>query len=1140
METIPPCSLCKKLLGDGYERRGLPPDKPQSLCMMLPDRSTHIVLTAELENEKVRVMIDSGANRSYASTRLGNKLARFRCKKEQPYPLTMADGSPVDHGGGWIREELRDLQLKMQQHEETISLDIVNIKYDLILGMQWLRAHDPIVQWRSGILKFSNCSHETKTGGRSPSKVPIAKAIWVRPRGRMLAGTSIDLPSEYQDFGDLFKEKEGEAALPEHKPWDHEIPIVDGKTATHYGGLIPLSKKEEDFLKDYIEKHLAKGFIRPSRSSISHGVLFAPKKDGSLRPCIDYRKLNDITQKNRYPLPRIDELQDRLLGAKWFTAIDIRDAYYRIRIKEGEEWKTAFRTRFGHYEYQVMPFGLTNAPASFQELINDTIREYLDIFALAYLDDILIFSTTYKEHVQHVRMVLQKLREKDLPVKLSKCEFHKHSIGFLGYIVSDQGIGPDPSKVEAVKDWPKPRNVKDIQAFLGLVNYYRKFIEGFSGIATPLTKLTCKDTPFIWNHDCEEAFKELKHRLATAPILAIFDPEREAILETDASDYAIGACLTQKGEDKKLRTVAYYSRKMTGPELNYDIHDKELLAVVEALREWRVYLEGTVTPVQIYTDHKNLLYWTTTKQLNRRQVRWAETLASYSFKINHVRGTENGRADALSRRPDYLEGSKPGAASILQQEGDVLVYQKPSIPMLAHVEIQLNEQQKIDVIRDRHDQKMAGHQGIAKTLELITRDFTWPKMRQDITTYIGQCDTCAKAKHSRHKPYGLLQSAPAPEQPWSTVALDFITKLPLSKEPLTGIEYDSILVIVDSLTKFAYLEPYKEASTAEDLAYIFNKVVIARHGIPDRLVLDRDKLFTSQFWQSLMDQMGTKQKLSTSYHPQTDGQTERTNQTIEQYLRCYLNYEQDNWVKLLPMAQFAFNNSASVTGISPFYANFGKHPNIIKEPKGLKPIAEKANVSINRMKELHDMMQHELEFISEKMAKHANKKRSEGPDLRKGGMVYLLRKNIKTKRPSDKLDHTKLGPFKIQDKLGPVTFRLELPKGMRIHPVFHISLLEPAPDNARTGPIHIDEETQEPLYEVDKIMGHKEAPDGRHYLIHWQGYQHSEDTWEPENHLTHDLVQDYHQGLASTQASQNRPRRTPRPTSKLRDHQEWR
>jgi RNase H-like domain found in reverse transcriptase/Integrase zinc binding domain/Chromo (CHRromatin Organisation MOdifier) domain len=580
-----------------------------------------------------------------------------------------------------------------------------------------------------------------------------------------------------------------------------------------------------------------------------------------------------------------------------------------------------------------------------------------------------------------------------------------------------------------------------------------------------------------------------------------------------------------------MRPVAYYSRKMTEPELNYDIHDKELLAVVEAFREWRVYLEGTKYPVQVYTDHKNLLYWTTTKQLNRRQVRWSETLASYDFKINHVRGTENGRADALSRRPDYMTGDSLTPSSILQRSGDTLVYRKPKTDVLALMDMELSDSQKLAVIQERHDSKTAGHPGISKTIELITRDFTWPKLRKYVTDYVNNCDTCAKAKHSRHKPWGKLQSIAMPDQAWSSIALDFITKLPKSREPLTGVEFDSILVINDRLTKLAYFIPYKESSTAEELAYTFTKTIIAQHGVPQEIVSDRDKLFTSQFWQSLADLLGTKHKLSTSYHPQTDGQTERTNQTLEQYLRCYLNYEQDNWVQLLPVAQFAFNNNASATGVSPFFANYGFHPNLNRDPKGIKPIAEKANISVEKMKELHKMLKEELDFISKRTTEFANRKRSEGPDLKEGEMVYLLRKHIKTKRPSDKLDHTKLGPYKIKKKLGPVTFELDVPEGMRIHPVFHISLLEPAPRNARPGPTEIDEETQTPYYEVDKIIGYRLVSNKPHYLIHWKGYQHSEDTWEPEEHLTPDLVKEYHQGPAPP-SCQSRPRKTGRLTSR--------
>jgi hypothetical protein len=1105
--------LLKKRVGNGCTRQSHSPTEPQDLYMIHTGAlQQHMVFNGLLQGNTVRIMLDSGSNRNYASPHIGQKLKSWNKTKTNPYPLNMADGTPISYADGWIRNELRAVSLDIQGHVESIDLDIMQTKYDVVLGLAWLSTHNPSIDWKARVLEFPNCSPGCKMGDRSSPKVAFTKAIWLRPQGRVLAGTSIDLPSEYQDFEELFKERVGEAALPEHKPWDHTIPIEEGKTPTHYGGLRKLSEKEENFLKGYIDRLIQKKFIRQSASPISHAVLFAPKKDGDLRVCIDYRRLNEITRKNRYPLPRIDELQDRLLHKKFFTTIDILEAFNRIRMAEGEEWKTAFRTRWGLYEYLVMPFGLHGAPATFQALINNTLREYLDEFCMAYLDDILIFSDTYEQHVKHVRMVLAKLEKADLPVKLSKCEFHKSEVQFLGYRVSSEGLSPDPRKVQAVEEWPEPTTMNDVQAFLGLMNYYRKFIKDFGNLAIPLNNLTKKDVEFKFDSECKKAFKELKNRLIAATCLAIHDPDLETHIETDASDLAISAILTQKGTDGKRRPVAYYSRKMTPPETNYDIHDKELLAVVEAFKTWRVYLEGAKFPVQVHTDHKNLLYWTTTKELSRRQVRWAEMLAIFDFKIHHVRGKENGGADALSRRPDYMNKEKH-SQSLLRMVDGRLVYNTTTPSTLALTNIELNRTQQLSVIKDRHDARTAGHPGISKTIELITRDFSWPGMRKDVTEYVQNCDTCAKAKHSRHKPYGKLQSPAMPGQAWSSIALDFIVKLPLSKEPLTGTSYDSILVFVDRLTKYTHLVPYKEASTAEDLAYTFIKTIIANHGMPAEIISDRGTLFTSQFWQSLTDQLGAKHKLSSAYHPQTDGQTERTNQTIEQYLRCYLNYEQNNWVKLLPLAQFAFNNCASVTGVSPFYANYGKHPNIARDPRGIKPIAEKANVTVQHLQELHKNLQTELQFITQRSAIQANKKRSEGPDLKEGGMVYLLRKNIKTKRPSDKLDHTKLGPFRIIKKLGPVTYKLEMPEGMRIHPVFHVSLLEPAPKNARPGPVDIDEETQEPRYEVEKIMGFKAINGKPHYLIHWKGYQHSEDTWEPEENLTDEMTTEYLRGL---------------------------
>jgi hypothetical protein len=1090
----------------------------------IQNRSEHFVFKAKFAGLDVRIMIDSGANRSYVSEGIGNRLKAIQMTKRIPYPLSMANG----HTEGWITKEIPGV-LQIGNRKENITLDVTRIpKYDVVLGMAWLEQNNPRVDWKKQELTFPSSSTEGKTDDRSPSKVPVVKAIWVRPQGRtVLAGSSIEeLPPEYKNFEDVFKEREGLAALPEHKPWDHEIPIQEGKTPHHQGWVGRLSQKEEEFLKDYVQKLEAKGFIRKSASPISHAVIFANKKDGGLRPCIDFRQLNDITIKNRYPLPRIDDTQDRLLGAKFFTALDVRDAYYRVRMKKGEEWKTAFRTRWGLWEYQVMPFGLTNAPASFQGLINDTLKDFLDDFAVAYLDDILIFSKTYKEHVEHVKKVLQRLREKQLPIKLSKCEFHKDRIAFLGYIVSTEGLAPDPKKVEAVKDWPEPTNVKEVQAALGFMNYYRKFIKGFSSIAAPLSALTKKDTPFEFGPKCKEAFKALKDRLMSAPILAIFDPEKESTLETDASDFAIGACLTQKSSDGRMRPIAYYSRKMTAPELNYDIHDKELLAVVEAFREWRVYLEGPKYPVQVFTDHKNLLYWTTTKQLNRRQVRWAETLSAYWFKINHVRGTENGRADALSRRPDHEEGSQPVPAAILKWDNDQLIYRTPPTEVLAIMDMELDDEQKQQIISGRHDDRSAGHQGIAKTIELITRDFLWPGLRKDVKKYIEACDTCHKAKHERHRPYGLLQSSDPPSKAWSVVALDFIVKLPKSREPLTKTTYDSILVIVEELTKYAYFEPYRESSTAEDLAYIFMKTVVARHGTPEVIKSDRGTVFTSQFWKSLMDLSGTHQKLSTAYHPQTDGQTERTNQTLEQYLRCYVNYQQNNWVQLLPIAQFAFNNSTASTGISPFYANYGLHPNIEKDARGVKPIAKQAQISVTNIQKLHLMLKEELVRLSKQTTKQANKKRSEGPDFQEGEKVYILRKNIKTQRPNDKLDHTKIGPYKIKKKLGPVTFEIELPAGMNIHPVFHKSLLEKAPQDATPGPVLIHEGTQEPMWDIESIVGHEQNDETKEhrYLVKWLGYKDTENTWEPAREIPKHLIERYHWAVHGTRGP---PRQAP-------------
>lgn len=408
-----------------------------------------------------------------------------------------------------------------------------------------------------------------------------------------------------------------------------------------------------------------------------------------------------------------------------------------------------------------------------------------------------------------------------------------------------------------------------------------------------------------------------------------------------------------------------------------------------------------------------------------------------------------------------------------------------------------------DVIRSCHDSALAGHEGIEKTIARIASNYYFPGMRKDVTDHIAQCNTCQTTKHARHRPYGLLQPLQVANRPWQSVSLDFIVKLPKSQEPLTKVAYDSILVIVDRFTKYSYFLPYLESSTAEDLSYTFLRTIVANHGVPEQLVSDRDKLFTSNFWKSLMKQLGTEHKLSTSFHPQTDGQTERTNQTLEQYLRGYVNYEQDNWVVLLPTAQHAHNTSPSADrGLSPHEALFGTEPETRLSLDDFAP-NDSATTKSKRIATLHEELQKDLQFLRHRMAYYANQRRVSGPTLKEGDKVYLLRRNIKTKRASNKLDFTKLGPFEIKRKRGAVSFELRLPKKMSMHPVFHISLLEPAHPNAtlQTQPPEIEDDFQSPQYEVERILDDRLEGGQKQYLVRWKGYDHTEDTWEPKSHF---------------------------------------
>lgn len=1097
-----------------------------------------------------RALLDTGATGNFMSPNWAAKWKVPLRQKQQPYSL----GALGDGDLGEVTKETHQLGMSMDmRHWEKTKFDIVNLgdNYDVVLGHPWFKQHNPDIDWRRGIVRQWRCECPRPTtqlpdqrigkkqaGGRAPNKEKIwatkESTGWEKQKPDSSTGASdAVLPEEYQEFEALFKDITTSQALPEYSKWDHEIPLQEGKLPVCLP-IYRMTEQEQEALRKYLEDNLKKGYIRPSSSPAGAPIIWVPKKDGSLRMCVDYRRLNEITIKNRYPLPLIDEIQDKFIGTTWFSTFDVRDGYYRIRMKQGEEWKTAFRTKYGLYEYLVMPFGLTNAPATFQTMMNEILQEYLDDFVIAYLDDVVVFTKgSKKEHTEKVRLVLKRLQEHNLLLKLKKCEFFKKEVRFLGHIVSTEGLQMDPDKIKAIQDWPIPTTVKEVQAFHGLANYYRQFIKGFSAEAAPLTRIFKKDQEFKWGPQEQQAFDKIKELFAKGEMRAHFDPAKQSVVDTDASDCAIGARLQQADNQGRMKLISCFARKMTPAEQNYDIHDKELLAIIEALRKWRSYLQGARHKVVILSDHRNLQFFTTSKEFTRRQARWYDKIKEYDIIIKYCKGTENSWADALSRRPDLMEKSNE-KATLFRNTKDGMVLQKQTLnativeaPEPAIWE-KIREAQKQDtyahnisketgqlvtinglvyvprsmrneVMKLNHDAPSAGHFGIDKTVERVTRTYYWPGIWQTVRRYIGECEMCQRNKAERHPPYGQLQPIPTLRKPWETITMDFIVKLPKSKEPGNDTVYDAILPITDKLTKYAYFIPFKESTNAPDTAHVVMRNVFSNHGTPKEIITDRDPKFTSKFWTTMMEKLGVDHKLSTAYHPQTDGQTERLNQTLEQYLRNYVNYDQKNWAELLPIAQYAYNSAKhTTTGMSPFFANYGMEPDITQAPIECTTKAPEAEERVKRLTILHEQLQRDIEFYGEKMKKHYDLGRQEAPAFREGEKVFLLRRNIKTKRPSEKLEHRKLGPFKIESQVSPVNYRLTLPKTMKVYPVFHVALLEKAPQNAKEKKTEVEEEQE---YEVEEILNRRRSEGRTEYLVKWKGYPTSENTWEPIAHL---------------------------------------
>uniref|UniRef100_A0A4W5K2I5 ribonuclease H n=1 Tax=Hucho hucho TaxID=62062 RepID=A0A4W5K2I5_9TELE len=553
-----------------------------------------------------KALVDSGAAGNFIDRTFALSLGIPIVSLDVHFPVHSLDSRPL--GSGLIREATAPLSMVTQgSHEERISFFLIDSPaFPVVLGIPWLAYHDPNILWQQRALKGWSRGCLGRCVGVSIGATTVESPEQV---------STVHIPSENADLALAFCKKRV-TQLPPHRRGDCAINLlVDAALPRSH--VYPLSQEETAAMETYVAESLGQGYVRPSTSPASSSFFFVKKKDGGLPPCIDYQGINQTTVRYSYPLPLIASAIESIHRARFSTKLDLRSAYSLVRIREGDEWKTAFSTTSGHYEYLVMLYGLKNAPSVFQSFVDEIFRDLLRQGVVMYIDDIFLYSATRAEHVSLVRRVLGRLLEHDLYVKAEKCLFFQPSVSFLGYCISTSGVEMESDRISAVRNWQTPTTVKEVQRFLGFANYYRRFIWGFGQVAAPITSLL-KGGPvrLRWSAEADRAFGHLNDLFTSAPVLAHPDPSLAFIVEVDASEAGIGAVLSQRsGSPPKLCPCAFFSKKLSPAEQNYDVGDRELLAVVRALKAWRHWLEWHNT---LFSSGRTTVIWSISGQRGDR------------------------------------------------------------------------------------------------------------------------------------------------------------------------------------------------------------------------------------------------------------------------------------------------------------------------------------------------------------------------------------------------------------------------------------------------------------------------------------------------------------------------------------------
>ncbi|UYV66855.1 hypothetical protein LAZ67_4003110 [Cordylochernes scorpioides] len=814
-----------------------------------------------------------------------------------------------------------------------------------------------------------------------------------------------------------------------------------------------VSLKERKIIGDQINSMLKNGIISHSSSPWAYPIILVKKKNGTFRFCVDYRNLNSVTVEYQYPLPRIDDCFDSLHGARYFTSLDLCSGYWQVEVEEQDREKTAFITPDGHYQFNVLPFGLCNGPATFERLMDTVLRTHKWKICLCYLDDVIIFSEDLHSHLNRLKTILECLKTAGLTLNASKCRFAYTKLLILGHVVSNEGIAPDPEKIISIRKFPTPRTVKDVRAFLRLCSYYRRFIREFSKVALPLHILTRENHSFAWGKEQELSFNSLKNKLISPEVLIHYDPNKPIGLHTDASDQGLGAVLVHLDENTKERPISYAGRTLQKAETNYSTTEKECLAIIWAIKKFRPYLYGK--KFTIYTDHHNLCWMAKMKNTAGRLARWSLELQEYDFAIKYKSGKTHLDADGLSRCPipdriistinyeehdynsyikkiDNLVNQNPNSyGENFTKFKEKLFKKNPSVTGDPWLLIVPKNKQK-ELLENMHDHPASGHMGIKRTYNRLKSKYFWPSMLKTVEEYVSSCPECQFRKTPSRLPQGLLQPIPPASRPFEKMGIDLMGRFPKS-----GRGNSWILVCTDYYSRYIETAALPRG-TAEEIADFFLQRVVLRHGAPKTVISDRGSCFLSKLFNEVLKICNTLHKKTTSYHPQTNGQTERMNRTLADMMAMYIDERHQNWDEILPFVTFAYNSSIQdTTGYSPYFLIHGrelltfldstfdmpelsKHKDYDEYVSNLLEIIEDTKVIStsrtiarqNKSKQLYDRAHREFKYAINDLV--------------------LIWTPIRKVGRADKLQRRYVGPYQILRQTSPVNYEvIEIAEGKR-------------------------------------------------------------------------------------------------------------